>query len=362
MKVLFVVDFETSINIIKTQLELILQLKRKKDVVPFVLGKISDETKRILTSENIKYKILFPTKKIDFNYIKEIKGLLKDENFDVVQFFNGKPARSFLFAVKNHKPKTVLFMGSISLHWHDPSAYLTFLSPKMDKITCNSKYVFEHVKKQLLSKNKSKAVLVYEGYSSSWFKDVKAFDYTTLNIPKDAIKVCFVGNHRKVKGTKYFLESSYHLNSTKEIHYILIGNKTNIPSLYKIAKSSPNVTKIHFLGLRNDAVSLIKGADIYAQTSLSEGFGRAISEAMCVEKPIVMTNAGGCTELIDESCGIVVPLKDGEAIGKAISTLANNDTLRIEMGKNAKIRIDTVINTEKTTEETYQVYAGLLKD
>ena len=44
---------------------------------------------------------------------------------------------------------------------------------------------------------------------------------------------------------------------------------------------------IHLLGLRPDAVSLIKGSNLYVQTSLSEGFGRAISEAMSVGKPIM---------------------------------------------------------------------------
>ena len=360
MKVLFVVEFKRSINILKTQVELIIQLKKRKGITPFVIGSISDEIKNIFDTEDIEYKTFYATKKIDFNYIKQVKSFLKEENFDIVQFFNSKPARNFLLALKDTPPKTVIFMGSVSLNWHDPTAYLTFLSSKMDKITCNSNYVFEHVKKQL--RNKNKAVMVYEGYSSSWYKDVQPFDFTTLNIPKEAITVCLAANHRKVKGTKYFLESSYHLNSDKEIHYILIGNRTDNPNLLKIAKASPIVDRIHFLGHRNDAVSLIKGADIYAQTSLSEGFGRAISEAMCVEKPIVMTDAGGCTELIDENCGIIVPLKDSEAIGGAISKLADDNDLRIEMGKNAKYRIDNVINTEKTIEETYKVYVDLLKE
>jgi len=359
MNVLFVVEFTRSVNILKTQIELIIQLKNKKGITPFVIGSLSDEIKSIFDAENIAYKTIYATKKIDFNYIKQVKLFLKEEHFDIVQFFNSKPARNFLLALKGNAPKTVIFMGSVSLYWHDPSAYLTFLSSKMDKITCNSKYVFEHVKKQL--RNKDKAVLVYEGYSSSWYKDVKPFDYTSLNIPKSAIVVSYAASHRKVKGTKYFLESSYYLKSDSEIHYILMGNKTDNPEFIKIAEKSPIADKIHFLGHRNDAVSLIKGADIYAQTSLSEGFGRAISEAMCVEKPIVMTDAGGCTELIDENCGIVVPIKGSKEIGRAISKLADDDALRTEMGKNARNRIDTVINTTTTTEETYNVYVDLLK-
>ena len=70
--------------------------------------------------------------------------------------------------------------------------------------------------KQLFGKNKNKPVKIYKGYNSEWFNSIAPFDFSEVNIPKDAIKVAYVGNHRKVKGTKYFLESSYHLTSTKE--------------------------------------------------------------------------------------------------------------------------------------------------
>ena len=170
-----------------------------------------------------------------------------------------------------------------------------------------------------------------------------------------------VGNHRKVKGTRYFLESSYYLSSKKDIHYIVIGEDTDKYPLNKIAKNSPISSKIHVLGIRNDVVSLLKGCDIYVQTSLNEGFGRAISEAMSVGKPIIMTDAGGCTELIDEQSGIITPLRDSKKIAKAISKLADDEALRISMGKKAKERIDSVYHIDRTVKDTLLLYNQLLK-
>ena len=114
------------------------------------------------------------------------------------------------------------------------------------------------------------------------------------------------------------------------------------------------------MGKRNDVISILKSIDIYAQTSIDEGFGRAISEAMCLGKPIVMTDAGGCTELIDENSGLIVPIKDSKAIGKAITTLINDDSLRKQMGINAKKRIQEVYHIDKTVEDTLKVYKQLL--
>ena len=108
-------------------------------------------------------------------------------------------------------------------------------------------------------------------------------------------------------------------------------------------------------------ISILKSADIYVQTSLEEGFGRAISEAMSVGKPIIMTDAGGCTELIDESCGIITPTRNPEAVGKAISSLVNNDELRLQMGINAQKRIEKVYHIHDTVEDTMELYKQLLK-
>lgn len=361
MKVLFTVDFIYSVNISKAQIDLIIELQKKGAKIT-VLGRFSNEVKSILTSNNIICIALFPKRSFDFKFVKKVKSILAKEQFDIVQFLNGKTSRNVLLAIdKNNPIKKVSYMGSVSIHWYDPSALFTYLSPKLDKIICNSNYVYQHVKKQFFGKSKEKPVMIYKGYDSSWFKEIDAFDYSQLGIPNDAIIVTYVGNHRKVKGTKYFLESSFHLNSKKEIHYVVIGLNSDAPSLVKIGKQSPIASNIHFLGIRNDAVSLIKGSDIYAQTSITEGLGRAISEAMCVETPVVMTNAGGCTELIDETCGIITPIKDAMKIGTAISKLADNDTLRTEMGKNAKKRIDTVLSAQNSVDEYFNLYKNLLK-
>ena len=83
---------------------------------------------------------------------------------------------------------------------------------------------------------------------------------------------------------------------------------------------------------------------------------------MSVGKPIVMTNAGGCTELIDENSGIITPIKDPEAIGKAISSLVNNDELRKKMGENGRKRIENVYHINETVNDTLKLYKRLLNE
>jgi len=343
----------------QAQIELMIGLK-KHGANTLIIGNFSNEVETHLKTLNINYEKVFPKKSIDKNFINDFKTLIEKHQIDLVHSIDGKSTRNALIALKKSAVKIVTYFGSTSLHWYDPSSYLTYLNPRIDAIICNSQYVYNHVKNQLFGKKKLKAVRIYKGYNPEWFVDSSSKDLKEFSIPKDAIVVSLVGNHRKVKGIKYFLESSYYLESDKNIHYLLIGDKTDHPDFQKIKDNSPISDKIHLLGQRNDVVSILKSTDIYTQTSLEEGFGRAISEAMSIGKPIIMTDAGGCTELIDENSGIIVLKKDSKSIAKAISKLANDDSLRIQMGVNAKNRIKNVYHIEKTVNDTLSLYQRLL--
>ena len=166
----------------------------------------------------------------------------------------------------------------------------------------------------------------------------------------------------KVKGIPYWIEAIKNVKTNKEVHFVLFGSKTNSAPAQKMIENHPQKQNIHLLGMRNDALSLIKGLDMYTQTSISEGFGRAVSEALILGKPIVMTNAGGCTELIDESCGIVVPVKDAKAIAKAWSLLINDDQLRKNMSIAATQKIHKDFHFDHMVTDTISLYQKLVKN
>jgi glycosyltransferase involved in cell wall biosynthesis len=359
MNVLFVIKGNEPYVSQQAQIELAIGLQ-KQGVNILLTGNFTEELVSHLKKFPVQYKKIFPTKSIDKEYTEQFRKVLKEHTIDLVHFVDGKSARNGIPALKGTSIKSVIYFGSASLHWYDPTSYFTYLSPQIDAIIGNSNFVYHHVKAQLFGKNKEKAVRIFKGYNPDWFVDAQPKDLSEFGIHEKDLVVCLVGNHRKVKGTKYYLQSSYHLNTDKKVHYILIGDNTQNDRFQKIKAGSPIKDQIHLLGRRNDVVSILKSCDIYAQTSLEEGFGRAISEAMSVGKPIVMTDAGGCTELIDENSGIIVPVKDSKAIGTAISKLLNDDALRIQMGKNAKERIETVYHINDTITDTLHLYQKLL--
>jgi glycosyltransferase involved in cell wall biosynthesis len=98
--------------------------------------------------------------------------------------------------------------------------------------------------------------------------------------------------------------------------------------------------RVRFLGERRDVPRLLAGADVYCQANVeAEGFSLVFMEAFHAGCPIVTTRLGGAPELIDESCGVLVPPGDTEAFARALRRLIENVGERATMGENARRRV-----------------------
>jgi glycosyltransferase involved in cell wall biosynthesis len=66
--------------------------------------------------------------------------------------------------------------------------------------------------------------------------------------------------------------------------------------------------RVSFLGQRSDVPQLLRAADIHCQPNVSaEPFGIAFVEALQAGLPVVTTAMGGPLEIVDFSCGVLVP-------------------------------------------------------
>src|SRR5207253_6600113 len=87
--------------------------------------------------------------------------------------------------------------------------------------------------------------------------------------------------------------------------------------------------RVRFLGQRADVPNLLAAADIHCQPNTGpEPFGVVFVEAMYAGLPVVATRLGGAVEVVDESCGVLVPPGDPDALASALSDLMANPTVR----------------------------------
>jgi glycosyltransferase involved in cell wall biosynthesis len=117
-----------------------------------------------------------------------------------------------------------------------------------------------------------------------------------MGVPDDEFLICSVGNLRKVKGIKYLIEATKYLPEEMPFRILLIGDGTDSPGTHRLANRSGHPQKFIQTGHAEVPPAWIANCDLYVQPSLSEGLGRAISEAMCLAKPVIVTDGGGAKE------------------------------------------------------------------
>jgi glycosyltransferase involved in cell wall biosynthesis len=323
------------------------------------------ETEESKSLEEYGIKVIyFPIrKKIDIKAIVKLRTLLKTQKFDIIHLTYSKAITNGLIASHGLDVKVTAYLGSLSLYWHDPTAYLSFLNRRIDKLICLSKGVEKHVLKQSFRRMEGKTAHVYKGYDPSWFGNVRPAARATFNIPDDGFLICCIANVRKIKGIPYLIASSGLIPEGLPLYFMLIGPGMDSSSLNKLIDKSPYKDNFRTLGFTEDVLSCTSMCDLYIQPSVTEGLGRSVIEAMCLGKPVIVSGKGGVEELILEGeNGFFVPSRSPDSIAEKILFCYENRNLLPEMGKKAKDRILSDFNPRAMIDQTYKVFHDLTEE
>jgi len=110
-------------------------------------------------------------------------------------------------------------------------------------------------------------------------------------------------------------------------------------------------------GFRADILSVHKAFDLFVMSSITEGLGTSILDAMACGKPVVATNVGGIPEVVvDGGTGLLVPPRDPAAMADAIVKLLATRALREEMGAAGLERVRSHFSAEAMVQKTLRVY------
>jgi glycosyltransferase involved in cell wall biosynthesis len=92
-------------------------------------------------------------------------------------------------------------------------------------------------------------------------------------------------------------------------------------------------------------------------SSITEGLGSAILEAMACRRPVVATRAGGIPEAVDhEVTGLVVPPQDENALAAAILRLLKSPSLCDQYGQAGRQRVVDSFSVDRLVQGTAEVY------
>jgi glycosyltransferase involved in cell wall biosynthesis len=115
-------------------------------------------------------------------------------------------------------------------------------------------------------------------------------------------------------------------------------------------------------GWREDMVSTGHQVHVACLPSFyREGLPKAPLEAAACGLPIVTTDAIGCREVVrNGDNGLLVPMRDTQALAKALHILISDADFRKRMGKRSRPRAEREFSSEPVIGETLAVYRSLV--
>lgn len=120
--------------------------------------------------------------------------------------------------------------------------------------------------------------------------------------------------------------------------------------------------QVRFPGFVDDVPALLRDLDIVVNPStVPEGFGQAIVEAMMAGKPVIASALGGPVDVIEDGVtGRLIPADDAGALAAAIGDLLADPAAAAEMGRKGRIRAMERYELRETTRSIEQVYEKVL--
>lgn len=323
------------------------------------------EAKYIHEFEAAGIKIIdfHPEKKLNRNEIRRIREVIIGEEIDIIHLFNSKAIINGIQAAKGLPVKVVLYRGYTGhIHWYDPAAYLKYLHPRVDKISCNSKGVEEQIQRQLFF-DRRKTITINKGHNTGWYEEYQPYDIRKeLSIPENAFLLINVANNRKMKGIPYLLKAMSYLHEELPVHLLLVGRNMDSKRHLRIINQSEKKENVHILGFRKDVLNIVSACDVFVLPSIKgESITKSVIEAMSLGIAPIISDIPGNKELvINNESGIIFPSKNSKVLSQAIIKLYNNQTLCKELGKNAKMRIANHLNQKQTILNTKTLYEELI--
>jgi glycosyltransferase involved in cell wall biosynthesis len=176
------------------------------------------------------------------------------------------------------------------------------------------------------------------GVSTEWAERVRA----RYQIPPSASVIGFVGRVVRDKGLIELVQAWRGLREEwPSLHLLVAGpfeSEDPIPAdVDATLRSDP---RIHLAGMVHDMPSVYRTLDLLVLPSYREGFNTALLEAAAMGLPVVATRIPGCVDAVqDGETGLLVPVRDAQALRAAIATYLGDPELRRRHGASGRRRV-----------------------
>lgn len=163
------------------------------------------------------------------------------------------------------------------------------------------------------------------------------------------------------KGQRYAIEAMPKiLEQYPKAKLLLVGIGLSEQYLRNLAEELGVSDNVSFTGVRRDVRNLHAVSDMFLFPSIYEGFGSALGEAIAAGNCCLVTGEAPMTEIVEhEKSGLHLKPQDPDSIAEAVIRVSGDDTLRKQLGVNARERARTHFTIEQAVRDLEKVYSRI---
>lgn len=281
----------------------------KKGIESFVIsagGKLENQI-NFDGGNHVKFDVCSKNIFTAFKRVKGLKKILKEINPDIIHVRSRVPAWLVYFANKSLNIKVVS-----TVHGFNSVGFYSSIMQKADAVICVSNSIKEYIQKHYQT-NENKITVIPRGIDLELFNP-KNIDETFIesfkkefNL-KDKFVVSSVGRVTQLKDYETFIKAiSLVKKEIPNIVGLIVGGVRSdkedyLNSLKSLVKELNLEENIIFTGSQSKIEQIYALSDVVISSSKKpESFGRAVAEAICMNKPVIATNHGGVKDIIIEN-------------------------------------------------------------
>lgn len=320
---------------------------------------------RSRAAEGLELLALAPTTEMDLSAAWRLSRAIKQLRPDVVHAHDPHGVAMAALALSmSTQPKRAPLVASRRVDFRlKQNALSRWKYEQVDCFICAS----EAIRKMLLADGvgAGRVVTVHEGID---LEHVGAAPVAPLHeelwLPHGSPVVGNIAALVAHKGQRHLIEAAaLVMKEVPDARFVIVGDGELRPNLEQQVKHLGLEKHVFFTGFRTDALSVLKAFDVFVMSSITEGLGTSLLDAMACAKPIVATDAGGIPEVVEDgTTGFIVPPRDHQAMAAAIVKLLKDEALRRRMGEAGVALVNAKFSAERMVQETIAVYQRVMAE
>lgn len=284
-----------------------------------------------------------------FKAMKQIKKIVKENQFDIVQY--STPNAAFCASIASKKAKTpVRLYCQWGIRYMGFSGWKRALFKWIEKKTCKCSTFIEaeshnihqfSIDEKLYTEEKSCVIWNGSacGVNLSKFNVEKREEWRSekraaLGIHEDTVVFSFAARLTADKGLNELLAAFQQIEQKyPDVKLLIMGSNDNVDSLDQdLLAYAKDSNQIIFTGRVNDVEEYYAASDVFVAPSYREGFGLVVIEAAAMGLPAIVSNVPGQVDAIEEGkTGLMCEVKSALSLQEAMERMLNEVEMRKEM-------------------------------